>query len=50
MRRNALRVLGGIPTPAAEASAERILRVVPSRIERFEIRYAEWLATGAEAV
>jgi hypothetical protein len=50
MRESALRILGCIPTPAAEEKAEKILSVVPERIERFESRYAEWLATGTEAV
>jgi hypothetical protein len=47
---NAQNVPGGIPSPEAEASAKNILRHVPPSIEQFESRYAEWLATAAEAV
>jgi len=46
MRKNALDILGGNPKTTAEAKANKTLEF----IERFEIRYAEWLATGAEAV
>jgi hypothetical protein len=50
MRKNALHHLGGIPQATVEAKANKILEIVPPRIERFESRYTEWLATGAEAV
>lgn len=42
--------MGGLPSLAEETAAETVLGYVPSRIELFESRYAEWLANGAEAV
>lgn len=46
MRKNALHILGGTPKATAEARANKTLEL----IKQFESRYAEWLATGAEAV
>lgn len=46
MRKNALHILGGTPKESTEAKANKTFEI----IERSESRYAEWLATGAEAV
>jgi hypothetical protein len=50
-RARAQRTLAGkYSLERAQVGAARVLELVPSRINWFESKYGEWLATGAEAV